>query len=300
MYINQNKIRSRELKKFLGDYNLDREIDRSNNTLKFQFKALGTLIIMFILYKIFEKFVPDFNLSLLWNRTDNIWNSVLKYWYIFAWGIGLSILIPLSTGSLTKTTKIFALDILTSTLAGIWEEIGYRGLFIFTSIISIMIFNFLFKYVIVIIVAIIVIYLIIKMSEANILRVILLIGGVALCIWIAKANIIDNPLYWFYENIMIPIWSFISFRLLDPIIYHKDFSFLFIIGAMSANLKFRDGHKYQGLFGYINAWIIGYILLHAMMYYGLWVAIIIHAIYDILIGLTRFIKRLTINRYEDF
>ncbi|MFZ2151011.1 MAG: hypothetical protein WAZ12_02935 [Candidatus Absconditicoccaceae bacterium] len=136
------------------------------------------------------------------------------------------------------------------------------------------------------------------MSGANILRVLFLIGGIALCIWIAKANIIDNPLYWFYEKIMIPIWSFVSFRLLDPIIHHKEFSFLFIIGAMSANLKFRDGHKYQGLFGYINAWIIGYILLHAMMYYGLWVAIIIHVIYDILIGLTRFAKRLIISKAE--
>jgi len=296
---NQNKFKVLESLLRERESGIEREIRHSKNLFKIQLMALGVLLITFILYKIFENFVPDFNLSLLWNRTDDIWGSVLKYWYVFAWGVGLSILIPLSTGSLAKTTKIFALNTLTSTLAGIWEEIGYRGLFIFTSIISIMIFNFLFKYIIIIIVAIIVIYIIIKMTEANILRAILLIGGVALCIWIAKANIIDNPLYWFYENIMIPIWSFVSFGLLDPIIYHKDFSFLFIIGAMSANLKFRDGHKYQGLFGYINAWIIGYILLHAMMYYGLWVAIIIHAIYDILIGLTRFIKRLIIGKSEE-
>ena len=61
---------------------------------------------------------------------------------------------------------------------------------------------------------------------------------------------------------------------------------------MTANLKFRDGHKYQGLFGYFNSWIIGYILLHAMMFHGLLVAIIIHAVYDVLIGLVQFSKRL--------
>ena len=298
MNTNQNKIRFSRFERLLREDKLDKEINHSNSLLKSQLIALGYLLVTFIIYKLFEKFVPDFNLSLLWNRTDDIWGSVLKYWYVFVWGIGLSILIPLNTGSLAKTTKIFALDTFTGTLAGIWEEIGYRGLFIFTSIVSIMIFNFLFKYVIIIVVAIIIVYIIIKITDANILRVIFLIGGVALCIWIAKADVIDNPLYWFYEKIMIPIWSFISFGLLDPIIKQKDFSFLFIIGAMSANIKFRDGHKYQSLFGYINAWIIGYILLHAMMYYGLWVAIIIHAIYDILIGLTRFIKRLIINKSE--
>jgi hypothetical protein len=273
---------------------LDSELEKSKTILSGQFLAIGSLAIMFVIYKIFGKFVPEFDLSSLWNRTDNVCESVLKYWYIFVWGIGLAILVPTTNGSISKTRQVFGYDILTSTLAGLWEEIGYRGLFIFTAIISIILMNLFLKYLIVAIIGIAIIALIIKMKNANVLRVIFLIGGAALIIYILRIDFIGNPLYWFYHKIMFPIWHFVSFGLLDPILYHKDFSFLFIIGAMSANIKFRDGHKYQGIFGYVNSWIIGYILLHAMMYYGLCVAIIIHAVYDISIGLTRFVKRVSL------
>ncbi|MEI6774817.1 MAG: hypothetical protein WCL18_08865 [bacterium] len=140
--------------------------------------------------------------------------------------------------------------------------------------------------------------LIFKVRKANLIRIVFIILGVALMVTVIKADLVGDPVYWIYKKIMFPIWHFVSFGLLDPILYNKDFSFLFIVGAMSANIKFRDGHKYQGLFGYVNAWIIGYILLYTMMFYGLWVAIIIHVIYDVLIGLTRFIKRLILYKSE--
>jgi hypothetical protein len=66
---------------------------------------------------------------------------------------------------------------------------------------------------------------------------------------------------------------------------------LFIAAAVSVNAKFRDGHKYQGFFGMVNAWVVGFILLYAMLYYGLMTAIVVHAIYDLEFAAIRYIGR---------
>ena len=197
-------------------------------------------------------------------------------------------------GSFTKAKTLLGLDFLTSLLAGFWEEIAFRGLFIFIAMIVFMLVNFALKWVILAVLIIIALWGIISLFSNKLWVFALILAALAYCLisWWYGFALGNDPLYWFYQHVIFPVMSFISFGLLDSIIYNKNFSLLFIIAAMSANLRFRDGHKYQGPFGYINSWIIGYILLHAMMYHGLLVAIIIHAVYDILIGLVHFSKRL--------
>lgn len=61
-----------------------------------------------------------------------------------------------------------------------------------------------------------------------------------------------------------------------------------LLGAslLSANAFFRNGHRYQGLFGYANSWFVGMFLFYVMFHYGLGAAIVVHFMYDLLIGLT--------------
>ena len=87
---------------------------------------------------------------------------------------------------------------------------------------------------------------------------------------------------WFFTTVLIPIANWASFGLLEPQFY-GDFGWLFAAAIVSANVRFRRGHEYQGLFGVINAWYIGLIFFYLMFNYGLWVAIVAHVAYDLII-----------------
>ncbi len=79
------------------------------------------------------------------------------------------------------------------------------------------------------------------------------------------------------------------------------------IGAamLAANAKFRDGHKYQGMLGWINSWFMGLYFFWLMFNYGLPAAIVVHIVYDIvcfawhaiIIFLTNRIRGRQVNYY---
>jgi hypothetical protein len=91
---------------------------------------------------------------------------------------------------------------------------------------------------------------------------------------------------WLYKVIMFPIVNFLTVGLMGGVIY--GFPPLLIAGAISANTAFRDGHKYQSMFGYINSWFIGLYLLCIMFTQGLLIAILIHMIYDLIFDFVRY------------
>jgi hypothetical protein len=108
-----------------------------------------------------------------------------------------------------------------------------------------------------------------------------------------------DPIYWIYEHIIFNVLNFISLGFLEPVLYFENAPMssegskisLFLMGAVSANAKFRDGHKYQGIIGLLNAWMAGFVLLYAMLYHGLLCAIIVHALYDLEFAFIRYIGR---------
>jgi len=55
----------------------------------------------------------------------------------------------------------------------------------------------------------------------------------------------------------------------------------FIYSMVLSNLTYRDGHKYQGLIGWINSWYVGLVLLSAMVHYGFFTALVIHILYEL-------------------
>ena len=81
---------------------------------------------------------------------------------------------------------------------------------------------------------------------------------------------------------MVAASSFLTLGTIDNILYHP-FGWFVGAGIILANAKFRDGHKYQGKFGFINSWFIGMYLFWLMFEYGLVACIVIHFLYDMLI-----------------
>jgi hypothetical protein len=61
---------------------------------------------------------------------------------------------------------------------------------------------------------------------------------------------------------------------------------LLVMGMISANFWFRDGHKYQGLLGWTNSWWLGCVFIFATLTYGLPAAIAVHVILDITVDFT--------------
>lgn len=86
----------------------------------------------------------------------------------------------------------------------------------------------------------------------------------------------------FHNYVVGPLANFTTFGYLKEWIFHPD-SWAIGAGMLLANATFRDGHAYQGLFGWLNSWFIGMFLFWIMFTYGLWAAIFVHFMYDFMI-----------------
>lgn len=101
-------------------------------------------------------------------------------------------------------------------------------------------------------------------------------------------------LWWINVHILMPIADFTSLGLLHPVFMQS----AWFIGAavIFANVKFRDGHKYQGLFGLINSWFIGLYFFYLMFAFGLKAAILVHFVYDAIIFAIRYLDSVSERR----
>ncbi len=94
--------------------------------------------------------------------------------------------------------------------------------------------------------------------------------------------------HFFYTKLLIPVANLTTLGILKPILYS---SHGWIVGAavISCNGRFRDGHSYQGWFGWINSWFAGMFLFYIMFTYGLPAAILVHFLYDFLIDIVMYV-----------
>lgn len=217
------------------------------------------------------------------------WEAVWKFWPLFAWGVGLNLILMLLDPSklpihTNENRELLGWKLATSTLAGIWEELGYRWAFICYAMIGIAVVNWVFGAGLgwVLVIAL-VIGTVVLWSEKEKGLAILTLGGAALAVLFA---LYANPVYWFYQ-LLVWVIHFTTLTLMDPVLYGEHQTLL-IFGAVVANSWFRDGHKYQGPFGLVNSWYVGMVLLYATIIYGLWTAILVHALYNIIINVLRF------------
>lgn len=87
---------------------------------------------------------------------------------------------------------------------------------------------------------------------------------------------------WFYMYLVGPIANVLTLGYLKPFLFN---GFGWAIGAaiVGSNGKFRDGHAYQGTFGWINSWFGGMYFFYIMFNYGLCAAMLAHFSYDMIV-----------------
>lgn len=267
-------------------------ITQEQNLAQYQLMKLGFLAFAFVGVIVIQFLFPTFFVYPYF--TWGGWEAVMKFWPLFLYGGALTILINRFGRSdwLIRTSQnreLFFWEFITSTLAGLWEELAYRWIFICYAMLAIALLNTAIAGGVGLALAIACALAAWWLWDER--QRIFSILAVAVGILGLLFVFYGEPMSWFYGLVVLVI-HFTTFTLMDPVLYgnHEP---LFIFGAVLANGWFRDGHKYQGPLGYVNSWYCGMVLLYAAMTYGLWVAIVVHALYDILICFIRFIMQRT-------
>lgn len=221
-------------------------------------------------------------------------------WPIFAWGIGLNLIVGLVHNSnhatsferlIRRRREPSAGDILVggtliSLFAGVTEELAFRWLLFLGAIAGAVFSNWLFGTVgLYIMLGVIFLLLSVVMGKnesfyglvtAGILTVVL--------VFIIHHGPYIDPIEWFNNEILVPFADWASFGKMHNLLItdsptNPD-AWAIGAGLITANARFRDGHKYQGPLGIVNSWYIGLVMFWLMFTYGLVAAIAIHFLYD--------------------
>lgn len=90
---------------------------------------------------------------------------------------------------------------------------------------------------------------------------------------------------WLYTEFLVPLANFATLHALDSQL-HDPRSWVIGAAIVSAAAKFRNGHKYLGLIGWVNSWFIGMVMFWLVFNYGLLTAIVAHVVYDVVVFTT--------------
>jgi hypothetical protein len=93
---------------------------------------------------------------------------------------------------------------------------------------------------------------------------------------------------WIQLHVAGPVVNFVSFGALSEWLI-KPSNWAVGAAIVSANAMFRDGHRYQGLLGFVNSWFMGLVFFWILFRFGLPAAIVIHFSYDMLIFVIKYI-----------
>ncbi|UUU22968.1 hypothetical protein [Streptomyces sp. DSM 40750] len=106
---------------------------------------------------------------------------------------------------------------------------------------------------------------------------------------LALLNLITFGLVeWLYTVVLVPLADTVTLGILAPQLTGDEW----LVGAaiVSVNGGFRAMHNDQkgigGIFRLVNAWFIGMLLFYLLFNYGLWAAIVVHILYDIVVFTT--------------
>src|SRR3989344_3603694 len=127
---------------------MGRELERRKSFMEMQLLGICMLVAAGIGLWIFAKFFPSFFVYhyLQWGGWDSVW----RFWPIFVWGTIVSLLFnyinePVSD---SENRQLFKYGFFISIIAGIWEELGFRWVFIFYAMIGTVVSNWIFSSVI--------------------------------------------------------------------------------------------------------------------------------------------------------
>ena len=186
-----------------------------------------------------------------WEINGSIFEAVKNSWILFAWGTGITAIVAFTTRNNPFHNREAEKRLLYGALISAWAGVAEE-----------ICFRWLIFY-----------GLIVSLKIGNFLVFGWLGFGVA---------------SWIYPNIIVPFANFITLDYLQPILFN---GYGWAVGAaiITANGKFRDGHAYQGLFGWINSWFGGMFFFYLMFNYGIQSAIIVHFLYDLFIFIVYYV-----------
>lgn len=274
--------------------------------LGFQLRMLLLLVGALIGVAVIEFFHPSFfDYPFFWKGASTA--GVLAFWPLLVYGFFMSFLSAVGAIPTKSEGEVFLHGLTTSVLAGVWEEMGYRWLFICYAMIGLAIANFLWTFIPVVVLLVLVILIVggnwerseryrvtttiptfWQLRIRGLGRPFLLVGGMILCGIIIAIGFTIDPVYWFYRTFLVTIVDLVTFGQMHYVL-HGAHAELFVFGLIVTNAWFRDGHKYQGWYGVANAWVCGFVLMYAMLTYGLLTAVIVHAVYDIEFDVVRYV-----------
>lgn len=267
-----------------------------------QLNRLGGILVGGLIVWVAGLFFPDFFQYRYLGIGPDFFGDIFRFWPFLAWGGGLTLLIALfgSYSSSAFDEEFLQRGIVTSIGAGVTEEFWYRGVGVFFSMLVLVVSNFLFNtigFILVMMLGVGVLILVgsffavekIPPTFLNIAGRIFALVASGTMIW-GFAIFGSDVVYKVYQHLFFPAIDFMTLGLLKPVL-NGDHQLLLVMGMFSANIAFRDGHKYQGLFGWTNAWYAGCVFIFATLNYGIWVALVVHAVYDILIHVVVYLGR---------
>lgn len=116
--------------------------------------------------------------------------------------------------------------------------------------------------------------------------------------WILFGFTGHGLLEWFYNAVEAPIANFLTLGILSDVL-HNSFGWAAGAAMLTSNLKFRDGHAYQGILGWANSWFCGMFFFYLTFHHGLISAILVHILFDIVVAFVVYFEemghRLTAN-----
>lgn len=296
--------------------------------------TLGLVMVVgsFVLwYFLRDKYFTAFSPFAYWNLSDQGFFKTL--WQIATPLCLYAVLIgqldwfsddELEDGTIIEEDVIFKSFI--SFCAGLIEEMGHRGIYIYLGLISVSINNFIFSaiffenivlvitaFVLVIYAKIIAIPWLLYVVPCSLMTAFALIQQ-----YISSRNAKNaakcskhrvSKIALFLRIVMFTVWAGYAFPrgvetllgMLNPA-ESKSFSFisggadkwtalLYVSAIMWSNIKFRNGHKYQGPYGMFSSYVFGMYMIYIAFTYGLMYAIALHFIYDaLLFGSEHFVQ----------
>ena len=110
--------------------------------------ALAGFVVIGLGYMLLKPWLGvDYNFTAPWSSHGSLWEGLSSVWFIFVWGAGITLLLGLS--AIIKETptsygpgEVFKTGTALSLVAGFFEEIIYRWLALFGSMIVIMVLNY--------------------------------------------------------------------------------------------------------------------------------------------------------------
>lgn len=216
-------------------------------------QALSLSVLVALVKLIFPHAIP-FTFWGLWNTTGSVGDWLTASWPILLWAVGITFLIS----ALTRNSHYENYHAESHLSAGIWLSLR-------AGIMEEIVFRWLiFMWCIAMA----------KLSD-------FILGGF----------LFGHGLTWLlYSFILSPIADFFTLGILHEQLSGTDTWFI-AAALLMANSHFRNGHKYQGLMGFVNSWFIGMYMFYLLFTYGLVAAIVVHLVYDLCIFAIEYFDR---------